>query len=152
MVKQSFNFFQASVAGSLVICATVISFREYFLVNPFAGNFGLVSSLQAISLVSLLILVLVPPLVLGSSFKPAHQKSNLLIFAALAWPVSLMLVRIAIWQATGLFVVDYWISYPILFLCEFGASAVYLYVAIAQKSFSQIRTPIDYTKSETIKI
>ena len=126
-MKKDFTCYEISLALSLLVSATVISFREYFLTNPFAANLDLVGSLQALSLFSLLVLILVPPLLLGTYSQFTQQSLNILVFSALAWPVSLMLVRVAIWRTSGLFVVGYWFTYPILFICEFGPSAIYLY-------------------------
>jgi hypothetical protein len=95
---------------------------------------------------------LVPPLLLAGSSNLTNLQNNALIFAALAWPVSLMVVRIAIWQATGLFVFEYWISYPILFLCEFGVTSIYIYMAVANKSFTQIKPSQDYIEAELNKV
>ena len=134
---ESFTFFQISVSISLVLSATILSFREYFLINPFAGNIGIISLLQAGSLVALLGLVLVPPYLFSGPSNWTKRQLNVFLLSAVAWPVSLMLVRVAIWRTTGLFVVDYWLSYPILFVCEFGASATYIYLLIVLKSKNQ---------------
>ena len=143
LVKKIFDPYQVSLGVSLVISSTVISFREYFLTNPLGGGFGLVNSLQVLSEAALAGLILLPPLILGSPAKMTNSKSNLLIWSALGWPVSLMLVRLAVWQATGLFAVDYWLSYPILFLCEFGATAIYIYIAMLEKKTIKMNSPVE---------
>jgi hypothetical protein len=137
-VTKDLSFYQVSLGISTVVSATIISFKEYFLVNPFAGSVGLISLLQAVSMVSLLSLVVVPPFMMSGPSNLTNRKLNFFMVSVVAWPVSLMLLRFAVMQATGLFVVDYWLSYPILFLCEFGATAIYIYMATVEKRLIRI--------------
>ena len=136
-MKKKFDAYQVSLGISLVIVGSVMSFKEFFLSNPFDGNFGLIGLLQLIALVSLFCLIFVPPYLLSGTSTWTKRQLYLLIFSSAAWPVSLMLVRITVWRATDVFVVDYWFSFPILFICEFAPTAIYIYMASASKRASQ---------------
>ena len=139
-MKKVFDAYQVSLGMTLVIAGTVLSFRDFFLVNPFEGNLGLVGLLQTGALISLICLVFVPPYLLSGTSTWTKQQFYFFIFSAVAWPVSLMLVRIAVWRATDVFVVDYWFSYPILFLCEYAPATIYVYMASVSKKKSSEQT------------
>ena len=150
-MKKKFDAYQVSLGISLVLVGSVISFKEFFLVHPIEGTYGLIGLLQAVALVSLIGLIFVPPYLLSGSSNWTKRQFYFFVISAVAWPVSLMLLRIAIWQATDMFVIDYWFSYPILMVCEFAPAAMYVYMAITSKRVNQTKPASDVLAVKTGK-
>ena len=122
----SASYGQISFGLSAGVLASILSFREYFLINPLALNIDLISALQLFSLLALALLVVVPPVILNFCKIWSKQISRIYICSVLAWPVTLMLIRIVIWRDTGIFLTQYWSSYPILLISEFAPSLIYV--------------------------
>lgn len=135
------QFFIVSLVSSAVYIATILSFPQYYVFNPFAAS-GLtgLAILQSLSLLGYGLLTAVPPILLRPTNKVWRSIDTLTLIVVLAiHPIATLGIKIYGILTFGQLWTEYLIAFPILFLVETVLPGIYLAIALKMNKSSEIR-------------
>ena len=130
------NDFFTSITISVVFLLVVLTYQNFYFINPFAAITPWLAFEQLLSTIGwVLFIVAMPVLQLLSNRHRVFQPLGLISFAL--YPVALILIHLSLWVTTGNAFVSYLGIYPIFFFTDIIAPAIYLFMWLAQRRISR---------------
>jgi hypothetical protein len=134
--QRGISYQKLSMIISVVLLLHTLALLPFFVFNPFAAGVDAVAVLQFASQVGWIFLVVIPPVALWGMRRHYRLSRSLLLFSALLWPVSLLLVRVvfAVTQQPVSF--SYLYEFPMFVFSDVITPVIYVLVwrALSRKN------------------
>lgn len=126
------NFRSSFVAFSIFLVAlywlVVATYPEFFIFNPFDEPSVLRQITLLISIVGWLVIAIVPGLALFAYAAGNSKLIPLLPFAALLWPISVVLNQIVLYARDSVWYFDYLVNSPVFIATDILLPALLIFV------------------------
>ena len=136
------SFAWVSTAFSFVLVLVILSFKDYFIFVPFKDGFSLLATLQFLTQIGILCLILCPPFfLLKESNFTVLWRTGFVICISL-WTLSTLAIKLYTLINFGQIWYEYLVAYPIFLFLDWVLPGIYIWMLIKLTSKPKSRRRI----------